>query len=144
VVVGALVLGVLGSVLAGSAGRTLIWLHRMRRLSDVSGTVVGRDRQFTGKSFWTYPVVEFTTRDGTVIRRTFPQAARPRVGRKLRIVYDPSTLPHGRSRSTSTGLTLVSNAPMIYSVWLLLWLWMLTAAGLASLAGCIAIVAAVR
>jgi len=116
----------------------------MRKLSDVTGTVVGRDRQFTGKSFWTYPVVEFTTRDGRLIRRTFRQAARPRVGRKLRIVYDPIALPDGRSRSTSMGLTFVSDAPMIYSVWLLLWLWMLVSAGLASLAGCIALVAGAR
>jgi hypothetical protein len=144
VVVGAIVLGVVGFVLAGSARRSLISLHRMRTLSDVTGTVVARDPQFTGKGFWTYSVVEFTTRDGMLIRRTFHQAVRPTVGRKLRIVYYPIALPDGRRRSTSTGLTSVSKAPMIYSVWLLLWLWTLTAAGLASLAGCIAIVAAVR
>jgi Protein of unknown function (DUF3592) len=140
VVAGAIVLGVLGLVLAGSGGRSLTRLHRMRKLSDVTGTVVGRDRQFTGKSFWTYPVVEFTTRDGRLIRRTFQQAARPTVGRKLRIVYDPNALPDGRTRSTRMGLALVSSPPMIYFVWLLLWLWVLTAVGLALLAGCIAIV----
>jgi hypothetical protein len=144
VVVGAIVLGVVGFVLTCAAGRSLKWLHRNRGLSDVTGTVVGRDRQFTGKSFWTYPIVQFTTRDGRLVRQTFRQAARPRAGRKVRIVYDPVALPDGRSRSTNRGLTLVSNAPMIYSVWLLLWLWMLTAAGLASLAGCIVIVAVVR
>lgn len=67
VVVGAIVVGVAGLVLAGSAGRYLIWLQRIRRLSDVTGTVVGRDRQFTGKGSWTYPVVEFSTRDGRLI-----------------------------------------------------------------------------
>jgi len=144
VVAGAIFLGVLGLVLAGSGGRSLTGLQRMRKLSDVTGTVVGRDRQFSGKSFWTYPVVEFTTRDGRLIRRTFQQAARPTVGRKLRIVYDPNALPDGRTRSTRMGLALVTSAPMIYSVWLLLWLWVLTAAGLAMLAGSVAIAAGVR
>ena len=132
-------LGILGLVLVGMAGRQLLWLHRMRKLSDVTGTVVARDRQWTGKSYWTYPVVEFTTRDGTQIRRTFRQIARPAIGRKLRIVYDPSALPDGRTRSARTSLTLMSGEPMIYSVWLLLWLWLMTAAGFAALAGCIVI-----
>jgi drug/metabolite transporter (DMT)-like permease len=70
-VVAAALLGILGLVLVGAASRWLLWLYRMRKLSDVTGTVVARDRQFTGKGHWTYPVVEFTTRDGTQIRRTF-------------------------------------------------------------------------
>lgn len=143
-VAGAVAIGIFGLVLTGSAGRLLLWLHRMRRVSDVTGTVVGRDRHFTSGVYWTYPVVEFTTRDGTQVRRTFRQIARPTIGRKLRIVYDPSTLPDGRTRSTSMGLTVASGRPMIYSVWLLLWLWLLTAAGLAALAGCVALAAAAR
>jgi hypothetical protein len=59
--------------------------------------------------------------------------------RTLRIVYDPSTLPDGRKRSASGGLTLASRPPMIYSAWLLTWLWLLTAGGLAVLALCIAL-----
>jgi hypothetical protein len=42
------------------------------------------------------------------------------------------------------GLTVGSGHPTIYSVWLLLWLWLLTAAGLAALAGCVALGAAAR
>jgi len=132
-VVAAVILGILGLIITGVSARWLLWLHRMRKISDVTGTVVGRDRQFTGRIFWTYPIVEFTTRDGTQIRRTFHQAARATIGRKLRIVYDPSA-PDLR-RSTSNGLTLES--AMIYSVWMLLWFWLVTAAGLAFLAGCI-------
>jgi hypothetical protein len=138
-VVGAVILGISGLVLVGSYGRLLLWFRRMRKVSDVTGIVVARDRRFTGKSFWTYPVVEFTTRDGTQIRRTFRPIARPTIGRKLRIVYDPATLPEGRARLTSTGLTFVSRPPMIYSARMQLWLWLMTAAGLASLAGCIAL-----
>jgi hypothetical protein len=134
----ALLLAIIGLACTGLAASSLRWLHRMRKLSDVTGTVVGRDRQFTGKSYWTYPVVEFTTRDGTQIRRTFRQLTRPRIGRQLRIVYDPSTLPDGRARSTSSGLTFASKPPLIYSVWVLLWFWMLTAFGLALLTLCIA------
>jgi hypothetical protein len=78
--------------------------------------------------------VDFTTRDGTQIRRTFQQLTRPKIGRKLRIVYDQSTLPHGRAR-------VISRAPLIYSVWLLLWLWLLAAFGLALLTLCIAALA---
>jgi hypothetical protein len=59
-VAAALFLGILGLVLVGMAGRWLLWLHRMRKVSDVTGTVVARDRQWTGKSYWTYPVVEYT------------------------------------------------------------------------------------
>jgi hypothetical protein len=83
-VAGALAIGIFGLVLTRSAGRLLLWLHRMRKVSDVTGTVVGRDRQFTDGVYWTYPVVEFTSRDGTQVRRTFRQIARPTVGRKLR------------------------------------------------------------
>jgi hypothetical protein len=136
-VVEAVLVGILGLVCIVSAGRWLRWLHRMRKVSDVTGTVVARERQFTGRSYWTYPVVEFTTRDGTQIRRMFRQIARPTIGRKLRIVYDPSTLPDGRTRSTRGGLTLTTRPPVIYTVWLLLWLWLLTASGLAFLALCI-------
>ena len=126
----AALLGLLGLVLLGTAGRGLLQLFRMRKLSDVTGTVVARDRQFAGKGYWTYPVVEFTTRDGTQIRRTFRQLARPAIGRKLRIIYDPSA-PDGQRRSTSTGLTLVSSQPLIYSVWMVLWFWLEITAGLA-------------
>lgn len=133
-----IVLGTLGLVFGGAASRLLLRLHRMRRLSDVMGTVVARDRQFTGRGYWTYPVVEFMTRDGIQISRTFRQLVRPKLGRKLRIVYDPSQ-PDGRTRSTRTGLTLTSDGPVIYSVWLLLWLWLMTGAGLACFSGCIAI-----
>lgn len=54
-VFGAVVLGVPGVVLAGSAGRFLLWLRRMRQVSDVTGIVVGRDRQFTGRIVRTLP-----------------------------------------------------------------------------------------
>lgn len=108
-VVGAIVLGVLGLVLAGSAGRSLIWLHWMRKLSDVTGTVVGRDRQFTGKSFWTYPVVEFTTRDGRLIRRTFQQAARPTVGPSCGSSMTRSRCRMAGADRPACALTLVSN-----------------------------------
>jgi hypothetical protein len=140
-IVAAIVVGILGLAVMGSAARLLLWLRRNRKLSDVAGTVVARDRQFAGRGRWTYPVVEFTARDGTHIRRTLRQAARPAIGRKVRIVYDPDTLPDGRGRSASGGLTFVSRPPMIYSAWLLCWLWLLTAAGLAALVLCIAIVA---
>ena len=136
-IVGALFLGLYGLILTGAGCRSLLWLHKMRKVSDVTGTVVARERHFTGKSFWTFPVVEFTTRDGIQIRRMFRQVARPTIGRKLRIVYDPSTLPDGRKRSAIGAFTLVSRAPMIYSAWLLTWLWLLTAAGLACLVLCI-------
>jgi len=119
----AVVLGVLGLGLTGGCVRLLLGLHRMRKLSEVTGTVVARDQQFTGKTNWTYPVVEFAAPDGSQIRRTFRQIARPTIGRKLRIVYDPSALPKAT----------------IYSAWLLIWLWLLTAAGLALLAGCISL-----
>ena len=138
VVLAAAMLGVFGLVLAVGYGYQLLWLHRMRKLSDVTGTVVARERQFTGRSNWTYPVVEYTTRDGTQIRRTFQQISRPTIGRKLRIVYDPSP-PDGRKPSTRTGLPFVSKEPMIYSVRLVFWCWLMTAAGLAMLAGCIVI-----
>jgi hypothetical protein len=137
-VVPAMVLGALGLVWAWWSGRALLWLRRMRKLSDVTGTVVARDRQFTGRGYWTYPVVEFTTRDGIQIRRTFWQIARPRIGRKLRIVYDPSALPDGRSRSRM-GVTSVVGEPTIYSLWVVLWLWLMIAAGLAAFAACIAV-----
>ena len=77
VVLAAAMLGVFGLVLAVGYGYQLLWLHRMRKASDVTGTVVARDRQFTGRSNWTYPVVEYTTRDGTQIRRTFQQSPVP-------------------------------------------------------------------
>ena len=134
----AALLNILGLVLVGTAGR---WLYRMRKLSHVTGTVVARDRQFTGRGFWAYPVVEFTTRDGTEIRRTFRQLARPTIGRKLRILYDPSA-PDGRRRSTSTGLTLVSSEPMIYSIWMVLWFWLEVATGFAFIAGGVALTVA--
>ena len=134
-------LGILGPVLLGAAGRWLLWLHRMRKVSDVTGTVVARDRRWTGRSYWTYPVVEFTTRDGTQIRRTFRQLARPTIGRQVRIVYDPRA-PDGRRRLTRVGLTSVSSEPVIYSVWMVLWFLLQIAAGLALLAGCIAIAVA--
>ena len=134
----AALLNILGLVLVGTAGR---WLYRMRKLSDVTGTVVARDRQFTGRGSWAYPVVEFTTRDGTEIRRTFRQLARPTIGRKLRILYDPSA-PDGRRRSTSTGLTLVSSEPMIYSIWMVLWFWLEVATGFAFIAGGVALTVA--
>ncbi len=134
----AALLNILGLVLVGTAGR---WLYRMRKLSDVTGTVVARDRQFTGRGSWAYPVVEFTTRDGTEIRRTFRQLARPTIGRKLRILYDPSA-PDGRRRSTSTGLTLVSSEPMIYSIWMVLWFWLEVVTGFAFIAGGVALTVA--
>ena len=139
-VVGAVILGIFGIAFVVSAGHALLWLHKMRKLSDVTGTIVARNRQFTGRSNWTYPVVEFAMPDGTQIRRTFRQAARPTIGRKLRIVYDPAALPDGRTR-VRMGLHFVSSAPMIYSVWVLIWLWLMAAAGLAFLAGCILAVA---
>ena len=138
VVLAAAMLGIFGLVLTVGYGYQLLWMHRMRKLSDVTGTVVARDSQFTGRSNWAYPVVEYTTRDGTQIRRTFRQTARPTIGRKLRIVYDPSA-PDGRGPSTRTGLPFVSKEPMIYSVRLVLWCWLMTAAGLVMLAGCIVI-----
>ena len=132
-VLGAVILGIFGFVFTAMSGRWLLWLHRVRKVSDVTGTVVGRDRQFSGRIFWTYPVVEFTTRDGEQIRRTFHQTARATIGRKLRIVYDPSA-PDLR-RSTSSGLTFES--AVIYSAWMVLWFWQMTAVGLALLAACI-------
>jgi hypothetical protein len=139
-IVAAIVVGILGLAVMGSAARLLLWLRRNRKLSDVVGTVVARDRQFAGRGHWTYPVVEFTTRDGTQMRRTLRQAARPAIGRQVRIVYDPDTLPDGR-RTSAGGLAFVSRPPMIYSAWLLCWLWLLTATGLAALILAIAIVA---
>jgi Protein of unknown function (DUF3592) len=139
-VVTAVLLGIFGLACTGLAVRFLHWLHRIRKLPNVTGTVIGRDRQFTGKGYWTYPVVEFTTRDGTQIRRTFQQLARPRIGRKLRIVYDPSA-PDGRRRGTGSGLVVESKPPVIYSVWLLLWFWIVAAFGLALLTLCIAVLA---
>lgn len=138
-VAGALFLGLFGLILTIAGSRQLLWLHAMRKVSDVPGTVVARERQFTGKGLWTFPVVEFTTRDGTQVRRLFRQIARPSIGRKLRIVYDPSTLPEGREGPARSGFTVVSHPPMIYSAWLLAWVWLLTAAGLALLALCIAV-----
>lgn len=52
------VMMIFGLLLVGGYGYQLLRLYRMRKLSDVTGTVVARDRQFTGKSNWTYPVVE--------------------------------------------------------------------------------------
>lgn len=132
-VVLAVVTGIAGLLLAGGSGYQLLWLHRMRKLSDVTGTVVATDRQFTGKSNWTYPVVEYTTRDGTQIRRTFRQLTRPTIGRELRIVYDPRA-PDGRGRTTSTGLPFVSKDPVIYSVGAVLACWLMIAVGLGLLA----------
>src|SRR5262249_18266173 len=128
-VVLSVVMGIVGLLIAGFSGYQLLWLHRMRKLSDVTGIVVAHDRQFTGKSNWTYPVVEYTTRDGTKIRRTFRQLTRPTIGRKLRIVYDPGA-PEGRGPTTRTGLPFVSKEPVIYSVWAVLWCWLMIAAGL--------------
>ena len=141
IVFAAVMLGIFGLVLTGGYSSLLLWMHRMRKLSDVIGTVVARDRQFTGRSYWTYPVVEYTTRDGTQIRRTFPQLAQARIGRKLRIVYDPST-PDGLRPSTSTRQSFMSRGPMIYSVQLLAFCWLAIAAGLGMLAGCVAIAVA--
>jgi hypothetical protein len=139
VVVEAVFLGILGLVITGRAASSLLWLQKMRRVSDVTGTVVGGDRLWTGRIYWTYPVVEFTARDGTQIHRTFRQLTRPGIGRTVRIVYDPATLSGGHTRWASSGLILLSKPPVIYSVWPLLWYWLETAAGLAFLAGCIAV-----
>lgn len=71
-VVIALLMTILALAFIWWAADSLRWLHRKRNVSDVTGTVVGRDRQLTGRGFpRAYPVVEFTTRDGTQIRRTF-------------------------------------------------------------------------
>lgn len=139
-VVIAVLFGIFGLTFTCLAVRFLRWLHRIRKLSDVTGTVVGRDQQFTGKGYWTHPVVEFTTRDGIQIRRTFQQLARPRIGRKLRIVYDPNMLQGGRGRRTS-GPVFEQSPSMIYSVWLLLWFWLVAAFGLALLTLCVAVLA---
>jgi Protein of unknown function (DUF3592) len=136
----AVLLAIVGLVCVCWAADSLCWLRSMRTVPDVAGTVVGRDRRHTGRDSWTYPVVEFTTRDGTAITCTFQQLSRPRIGRTVRIVYDPSRQFDGRGRSTS-GLALVSKPPLIYSVWLLLWFWLLAAFGLALLALCIAVLA---
>ncbi|MBO0831679.1 MAG: hypothetical protein J2P29_06880 [Actinobacteria bacterium] len=140
-VVSAVLLAIFGLVCIFRGADSLRCLRRMRKVSDVTGTVVGRDRQFTGKGLWTYPVVEFTTRDGTQIRRTFQQLTRPKIGRKLRIFYDPSGLHDGRARSTRSGFVFISRPPLIYSVWLLLWFWFWAAFGLAVLTLCIAVLA---
>ncbi len=139
-VITAVLLAIFGLVCIGLSARFLRWLRRMRRLSDVIGTVVGRDRQPTWRGYWTYPVVEFTTRDGAQIRRTFHQLTRPRIGRKLRIVYDPRALAAGRQRGSS-GLVFEPMPPVIYSIWLLLWFWLMAAFGLALLTLCIAVLA---
>lgn len=136
----AVLLAIVGLACVCWAADSLRWLRRMRKVSDVTGTVVGRDRRNAGRGSWTYPVVEFTTRDGTAIRRTFEQLSRPRIGRTVRIVYDPSRQLDGSGRSTS-GQAFTSKPPLIYSVWLLLWFWWLAAFGLALLALCIAVLA---
>lgn len=135
-VAAAVFMGIMGPVILGTVGRRLLWLHKTRKVSDVSGTVVARDRQWTGRSYWTYPVVEFTTRDGTQVRRTFRQLARPTIGRQLQIVYDPSA-PEGRRRWTRSGLISATSEPLIYSIWMVAWFWLEIAVGLALLAGSI-------
>ncbi len=133
---GALVLtGLVALACMGAAGHRLRWLCTRRRASDVVGTVVARDRQFTGRVNWTFPVVEFTTRDGRTVRRTFRQTARPTVGRKLRIVYDARALAHDQSPPPSGRLTITRVDAMIYSGWLVAWLWLMFAVGLVMLAG---------
>lgn len=58
-----------------------------------------------------------------------------------RIVYDPSA-PDGRRRATSPGMIVASGQPMIYSAWMVLWIWLEIAAGLALLAAGIALAVA--
>jgi hypothetical protein len=131
-------LAILGLVFTGGFGFQLLRLHRLRKVSDVTGTVVDRDRR---RGDWaTYPVVEFTTRDGRRIRRTFHQLARPTLGRAVRIVYDPDA-PEGRRRVTSMTES-VSGEPMIYSVQLLLLWWLGVAVGLVAFVVCIGVAVA--
>jgi hypothetical protein len=119
----------LGLVIAVFGGSCLLWLNGMRKLSDVTGTVVAYDRQSAGRGSREYPVVEYTMRDGTQVRQTFQQLARPAVGRTVRILYHPSA--PGQTPSISLGLL---RDPMIYSAWVVAWLWLVTTAGLAWLA----------
>jgi len=139
----ALVTGIVGLLFAAGGSHALLRLHTVRKLTEVTGTVVARERVFTGRSNWTYPVVEYTARDGTQIRRTFHQLARPTIGRKLRIVYDPSA-PEGRRRSPNSGVILTSSEPTIYSAGLVLWLSLMTAFGLALVVVSIAVAVAGR
>lgn len=132
--VGVTVLGMVGLVIAVLGGSCLLWLHGMRKISDVTGTVVAYDRQSAGRGSRGYPVVEYTARDGTQVRRAFQQFSRPAVGRTVRVLYDPGA-PAGQAVAASMGLF---RDPMIYSGWVIAWLWLVTAAGIATLAGGIA------
>ena len=68
-------------------------ISRLAKASNVPGTIVGSERRFTGKSMATFPTICFRTRTGAEVRVTVPQGkvfSRVKVGRGVRVIYDPS------------------------------------------------------
>lgn len=75
----AVLMAILALAIVWWGAGSLLWLHRRRKVSDVPGTVVGRDKQLTGRGLHRMcPVVDFTTPDGAQIRRTASLRCAPR------------------------------------------------------------------
>ncbi len=59
----------------------------------MSGTIVGCEDRFTGRSGVTYPVVDFRTLNGKTKRVTVPQGRvfiQPKVGSQVKVIYNPA------------------------------------------------------
>jgi hypothetical protein len=59
----------------------------------VSGTIVGCEDHFTGRSGATYPVVDFRMLNGKTKRVTVPQGRvfiQPKVGSQVKVIYNPA------------------------------------------------------
>jgi Protein of unknown function (DUF3592) len=84
---------ILGLALAGGGIAGQRRFSRLARATRVPGTIVGSERRSAGRTMADFPVVEFQALDGTTMRATVPQGrvlTRPKVGRHVRVSYDPS------------------------------------------------------
>jgi hypothetical protein len=86
----------------------------------VSGTIVGYEDRFTGRSGASFPVVDFHTAKGKAMRVTMRQGrvfTQPRVGSEVKVIYNPAKpdvayidtagLRYGSSLFVIVGLGLV-------------------------------------
>jgi hypothetical protein len=84
---------VLGLALAGGGVAGQRRFRRLARATGVSGTIVGYEDRFTGRSGASFPVVDFRTRAGKPMRVTMRQGrlfSFPRVGSQVKVIYDPA------------------------------------------------------
>jgi hypothetical protein len=84
---------VAGLVVAGGGIAGLRRARRLARGARAQGTIAGSERHFTGKSGAYFPVLSFSTLDGTEMRTVVPQGRifkAPRVGKQVKVLYDPA------------------------------------------------------